>query len=133
MIPFSKPCAFASGLSYIEDVAKSGKLSGQGPYTNICTRSLEKTLQVSGKVFLTTSGTSALEMAAMTLIKPGDEVILPSFTFVSTVNAFASRGAVLVFRNRSTKTTRNLKYLDQLMPISTKSGRFTVFQVPLPA
>ena len=104
MIPFSKPCAFDNGPKYIENVLKSGRLSGQGPYTNLCTQYLEKTLQVSGKVILTTSGTSALEMAAMVLIKPGDEVILPSFTFVSTVNAFASRGAVPVFIDIESET-----------------------------
>lgn len=96
MIPLSKPSNFSSGLKYVADILERGDLCGQGPYTVRCREWFEK-LMSSGKAFLTTSGTSALEMAAMISISPGDEVIFPSYTYASTVNAFVSRGAVPVF------------------------------------
>ena len=82
---------------HIAEVIKSGKLCGDGPYTGRCNEWIVDSTGVSG-AYLTTSCTQALEMAAlMTGIGPGDEVILPSYTFVSTANAFALRGARLVF------------------------------------
>jgi dTDP-4-amino-4,6-dideoxygalactose transaminase len=79
------------------DAVYTGKLSGNGKYTQKCQKWFEETYGF-GKCLLTTSCTDALEMAAILIdIQPGDEVILPSYTFVSTANAFVLRGAKLVF------------------------------------
>lgn len=84
-------------LAFITEAVNSGKISGDDPFTGRCQELLEHELGV-GKVLLTPSCTHALEMAAILLnIRPGDEVILPSFTFVSTANAFVLRGATPVF------------------------------------
>lgn len=83
--------------AYIADVIASGQLSGDGPYTRRCTDWLARTVGTR-KALLTPSCTAALEMAAILCnVQPGDEVIMPSFTFVSTANAFALRGATPVF------------------------------------
>lgn len=104
MIPLSKPFLPPTSVRYLQEVLQSGKLVGQGPWTQLCTRWLED-MMLEGKAFLVTSGTTALEMAAMVIdICPGDEVIFPSFTFVSTVNAFVARGAVPVFVDIEEKT-----------------------------
>jgi dTDP-4-amino-4,6-dideoxygalactose transaminase len=96
-IPFNKPALVGNELSYINAAVASGHISGDGNYTQKCHRLLEASLGVP-KVLLTTSCTHALELAALLLdIRPGDEVIVPSFTFVSTVNAFVLRGAKPVF------------------------------------
>ena len=96
-IPFNKSVFVGSELSYVQDVIKRGHTSGDGFYTKICNNLFEKEIGVK-KSLLTTSCTHALEMVALLLnIKPGDEVILPSFTFVSTVNAFINRGATPIF------------------------------------
>ncbi len=96
-IPFNRPVAFAPAFEYMRQALENGKISGDGEFTHRCHRLLEETLGVP-KVLLTTSCTHALEMSALLLdIQPGDEVILPSFTFVSTVNAFVLRGARPVF------------------------------------
>lgn len=96
-IPFNKPCLLSNEFAYIADAIQRGHVSGDGFYTKKCHILLEQALGVS-KVLLTTSCTHALEMAALLLdIRPGDEVIIPSFTFVSTVNAFVLRGARPVF------------------------------------
>ena len=96
-IPFNKPAYIGTEELYISQVLHSGHQSGDGAFTKKCNAILEQTLGVE-KVLLTTSCTHALEMAAILLdIKPGDEVIIPSFTFVSTVNAFVLRGAKPVF------------------------------------
>ena len=96
-IPFNKPKLVGPELQYIQDAISQGHLSGDGPYTKECEALLEEQLGVA-RVVLTTSCTHALEMAALLLdITPGDEVIVPSFTFVSTVNAFVLRGARPVF------------------------------------
>jgi dTDP-4-amino-4,6-dideoxygalactose transaminase len=96
-IPFNRPCLTGNEYKYIAEAIASGHASGDGPFTRRCHQLLESELQV-GKVLLTTSCTHALEMAALLLdIGPGDEVILPSFTFVSTANAFVLRGAKIVF------------------------------------
>lgn len=92
-IPFNKPQLVGAELRYMQDAIQGGHISGDGPYTKRCEGLLEKELGVA-RVLLTTSCTHALEMAALLLdISPGDEVIVPSFTFVSTVNAFVLRGA----------------------------------------
>ncbi len=97
MIPFNKPYKTGKEYIYIEDAIQRGKLSGNGFYTKKCQKYLEYKYGF-GKCLLTTSCTDALEMAAILIdIKPGDEVIMPSYTFVSTSNAFVLRGARIVF------------------------------------
>lgn len=97
MIPFNKPYLHGRELVYIAKSVASGKISGDGVFTKKCHDFFESKFHFK-KALLTTSCTDALEMAAILLdIKEGDEVILPSFTFVSTANAFALRGAKLVF------------------------------------
>ncbi len=96
-IPFNKPTLIGRELFYISQVILSGRSAGDAGFTRRCHTLLEEALGVPG-VLLTTSCTDALEMAALLLqIEPGDEVIVPSFTFVSTVNAFVLRGARPVF------------------------------------
>ena len=96
-IPFNRPTFTGKEIDYIRDAIESGHASGDGPYTKKCQAFLERELGVP-KVLLTTSCTHALEMVAFLLnIQPGDEVIVPSFTFVTTVNAFVIRGARPVF------------------------------------
>jgi dTDP-4-amino-4,6-dideoxygalactose transaminase len=96
-IPFNKPCLTGNELRYIADAITRGHSAGDGSFTRRCHEILERILGAP-RVLLTTSCTHALEMAALLLeIKPGDEVIVPSFTFVSTVNAFVLRGARPVF------------------------------------
>ena len=96
-IPFNKATLVGAELAYIQEAINGGHISGEGPYTEKCESLLEKELGVP-RVLLTTSCTHALEMAALLLdLAPGDEVILPSFTFVSTANAFVLRGARPVF------------------------------------
>lgn len=96
-IPFNRPCLIGNEFNYIADALKAGHASGDGGYTKRCHALLEQTLGVP-KVLLTTSCTHALEMAALLLnIQTDDEVIVPSFTFVTTINAFVLRGARPVF------------------------------------
>jgi dTDP-4-amino-4,6-dideoxygalactose transaminase len=96
-IPFNRPCLVGHELTYIADAILKGHSAGDGSYTKRCHQLLEKEL-AAPKVLLTTSCTHALEMAALLLnIRPGDEVVVPSFTFVSTINAFVLRGAKPVF------------------------------------
>lgn len=84
-------------MHYIQDAVGTGKISGNGKYTRLCQHYFE-TRYGFGKCFLTSSCTDALEMAAILLdIKAGDEVIIPSYTFVSTANAFVLRGAKIIF------------------------------------
>jgi dTDP-4-amino-4,6-dideoxygalactose transaminase len=96
-IPFNRPTRTDADLAYVQEALNSGHLSGDGPFTRRGQAILEQTLGVS-KALLTTSCTHALELAALLLdIRAGDEVIVPSFTFVSTANAFVLRGAIPVF------------------------------------
>jgi dTDP-4-amino-4,6-dideoxygalactose transaminase len=96
-IPFNKPYMTGKEHVYITEAYTNGMLAGDGPFTKKCHEWLEKNTGAK-KALLTHSCTAALEMAAMLLdIEPGDEVIMPSYTFVSTANAFALRGAVPVF------------------------------------
>lgn len=96
-IPFNRPFAVGKEFEYIRQSIENAHTCGDGPFTRKCHALLEQTLGVP-KVLLTTSCTHALEIAALLLnIQPGDEVIVPSFTFVSTVNAFVLRGAYPVF------------------------------------
>ncbi|MDP2385473.1 MAG: dTDP-4-amino-4,6-dideoxygalactose transaminase [Bacteroidota bacterium] len=97
MITFNKPYLTGKETEYIKDAVSNLKISGDGVYTKKCHKYFEDTFGFK-KVLLTTSCTDALEMAAILLdIKEGDEVIAPSYTFVSTVNAFMLRGAKIVF------------------------------------
>lgn len=96
-IDFNKPSLVGNEFLYIQQAIEAHHISGDGYFTRQCHGFLEKALGVP-KVLLTTSCTHALEMTALLLdIAPGDEIILPSFTFVSTVNAFVLRGARPVF------------------------------------
>ncbi len=97
MIPFNDPFTTGKELEYINQAIANGHLSGDGEFTHRCQSWLEKQLGIS-KALLTHSCTAALEMAAILAdIQPGDEVIMPSYTFVSTANAFVLRGGVPVF------------------------------------
>lgn len=97
MIPFNAPPVVGTELEYMKAAMGSGKLCGDGGFTRRCQQWMEQRFG-SHKVLLTPSCTASLEMAALLLdIKPGDEVIMPSFTFVSTANAFVLRGAKVVF------------------------------------
>src|SRR4051812_18864756 len=96
-IPFNLPYATGNELDFIAEAIASFRMSGDGVFSDRCHAYLEQELNTR-KALLTTSCTHALEMAALLLeIKPGDEVIVPAFTFVSTVNAFVLRGANPVF------------------------------------
>ena len=96
-IPFNRPAILKNEFEYMHQALQSGHASGNGPFTKKCEALLEQALEVP-KIMLTTSCTHALEMSALLLeIRPGDEVIMPSFTFVSTANAFVLRGARPVF------------------------------------
>lgn len=97
MIPFNKPPILGNEEKLIAEAIRNEKLSGNGPFTQRCHEWFEKRLGCE-KALLTPSCTHALEMAAILIdIQPGDEVIMPSYTFVSTANAFVLRGAKIVF------------------------------------
>ncbi|WP_308250071.1 dTDP-4-amino-4,6-dideoxygalactose transaminase [Sphaerisporangium fuscum] len=96
-IPFNRPHLSPRELDYLAEAVRGGSTSGDGPFTRRATALLQE-MTGAGQVLLTTSCTHALEMSAILLdLRPGDEVIMPSFTFVSTANAYALRGAVPVF------------------------------------
>lgn len=122
MIPFNKPYLHGRELEYISQAVASGKISGDGIFTHYCHQYFENRYNFP-RTFLTTSCTDALEMAALLLdIGPGDEVVLPSFTFVSTANAFALRGAKLVFAD-SSDINPNIdhKQIESLVTPATKA------------
>ena len=97
IIHFNVPPFVDTAFEYMRDAVASHKICGDGKYTKMCDSWMEEQFHAK-KVLLTTSGSTALDMAALLCdVKPGDEVILPSFTFSSTANAFALRGATLVF------------------------------------
>ncbi len=121
-IPFNKPFMAGSEFEYIKEAVSSGKISGDGIFAKKCQDFFEKKYSFK-KAFLTTSCTDALEMAALLCnISPGDEVILPSYTFVSTANAFALRGAKLVFAD-SMSTLPNIDpaEIERLLTPKTKA------------
>src|SRR5438876_2847278 len=122
MIPFNKPYAGGNEFEYIRQAVANLHLSGDGPFTKRCQDLLEGSLGVS-KALLTTSCTHALEMAALLLdIKPADEVIIPSFTFVSAVNAFVLRGARPVFIDiRADTLNLDQAQLERLITPRTKA------------
>ncbi len=96
-IPFNRATLLGNELTYIAEAVERGHLAGDGEFTRRCSEILEQEIGVP-RVFLTTSCTHALEMSALLLdLQPGDEVIVPSFAFVTTVNAYVLRGAKPVF------------------------------------
>jgi dTDP-4-amino-4,6-dideoxygalactose transaminase len=97
LIPFNKAALAGNELAYIAQALENMHVAGDGPFTRACNEFLEKHTGAA-RALLTTNCTHALEMTALLLrLEPGDEVIMPSFTFVSTANAYALRGAVPVF------------------------------------
>ena len=98
MIPFNRPPVLETSFDYMRQAAEEqGKICGDGIFTKKCSAWMEERFQAQ-KVLLATSCTHALELAALLCdIQPGDQVIMPSYTFVSTANAFALRGAEIVF------------------------------------
>jgi len=121
-IPFNRPCLAGNEYRYIAEAIANGHASGDGPFTRKCHELLERELGVP-RVLLTTSCTHALEMAALLLdCGPEDEVIVPSFTFVSTANAFALRGARLVFADvRPDTLNLDESRLEALITLRTKA------------
>jgi len=122
MLGFNKPYLTGKELDYIRDAVDREKLSGNGFYTQQCQQFFIKRYGFK-KTLLTQSCTDALEMAALLIdIQPGDEVILPSFTFVSSANAFVLRGAKLIFAD-SEKSNPNIdiNHVRQLITKSTKA------------
>ncbi len=122
IIPFNKPYLSGNETAYIEDAVKSGHISGNGKYTKMCQQFFEKKYGFK-KCLLTTSCTDALEMAAILLnIQQGDEVIMPSYTFVSTANAFVLRGAKIVFADsRSDHPGIDESRIESLITSKTKA------------
>ncbi|MDX7778614.1 dTDP-4-amino-4,6-dideoxygalactose transaminase [Aeromonas hydrophila] len=121
-IPFNKPYMTGKELHYISQSHLNGQLAGDGPFTKHCHYWLEKNTQAD-RVLLTNSCTAALEMAALLLdIQPGDEIIVPSYTFVSTANAFVLRGAKPVFVDiREDTLNLNEKLIEQAITPKTKA------------
>ena len=121
-VPFNKPAYLDLESTYINQVIKSDHLSGDGEYTKRSTKLLEQLFSVP-KALITTSCTHALELTALLLdIQPGDEVIIPSFTFVSTVNAFVLRGAKPVFNDiREDTLNMDERKLEGLITSKTKA------------
>ena len=122
MIPFNKPYLTGKEMQYIEDAVKSGKISGNGLFTKKCQEFFEKEFGFK-KTLLTTSCTDGLEMAAILAdIKEGDEVIVPSFTFVSTALAFVRQGADIVFADSySDNPNIDADQIDALITEKTKA------------
>lgn len=121
-ISFNRPTIQGKEEAYMADAIRRGHLSGDGYYTKECHLLLQQVLGVA-RVLLTTSCTHALEMAALLLdLKPGDEVIVPSFTFVSTINAFVLRGAKPVFSDvRADTLNLDEERLEQLITPRTRA------------
>ncbi len=122
MIPFNKPFLTGKETQYIHEAVNSGKISGNGIFTKKCQHFFEENYGFK-KSLLTTSCTDALEMAAMLAnIQPGDEVIIPSYTFVSTALAFVRQGAVIVFAD-STSENPNIdtEKIEALITSKTKA------------
>ncbi len=122
MIPFNKPYLTGKEAHYLYQAVYSGKISGNGLYTNKCQDFFENKYGFR-KTLLTTSCTDALEMCAILLdIKEGDEIIMPSYTFVSTSNAFVLRGAVIRFADSCIHNPNiNPELIEQLITPKTKA------------
>ncbi|MEB2777553.1 dTDP-4-amino-4,6-dideoxygalactose transaminase [Algoriphagus sp. D3-2-R+10] len=121
-IPFNKPYLTGNELKYVEEAVSLGKISGNGEFTHLCQDFFERRYGFQ-KCLLTTSCTDALEMAAILFdIQPGDEVIIPSFTFVSTANAFVLRGAKIVFvDSRPDHPNMDERLIEELITPKTKA------------
>ncbi len=121
-IPFNRPWFTGNEVAYISDAVNRGHISGNGYYTKKCQQFFEEKYGFR-KCLLTTSCTDALEMSAILLdIQPGDEVIMPAFTFVSTANAFVLRGAKIVFvDSRTDHPGMDEHKLEGLITPSTKA------------
>lgn len=121
-IPFNRPFTTGTEIDYIKQSLENRHTCGDGPFTKKCHALLEQAVGVP-KALLTTSCTHALEMAALLLdIKPGDEVIVPSFTFVTTINAFVLRGAQPIFIDiRPDTLNLDESKLEQLITPKTKA------------
>ncbi len=122
MIPFNKAIYLPQALEYVKDVVSLSKIAGDGKYTRLCNQWMEKRFNAP-KVLMTTSCTAALEMTAILLdIKEGDEVIMPSYTFVSTANAFVIHGAKCVFVDiRPDTMNMDEKLIEQAITGKTKA------------
>lgn len=122
VIPFNKPYLSGKETEYIANAVLAGKISGDGKYTEKCHSFFQEKYGFK-KCLLTTSCTDALEMAAILLnIQPGDEVIAPSYTFVSTVNAFVLRGARIIFcDSRADHPGMNEDLIEGLITTKTKA------------
>ena len=122
MIDFNRPAFVGKELEYINDAVKRGMLCGDGEYTRKCSQWMKDKFQVN-HVMLTTSCTHALEMAAyLAQIQPGDEMIMPSYTFVSTADAFVLRGAKIVFVDIRPDTMNiDEKLIEQAITPKTKA------------
>ncbi len=120
-IAFNDPVILDESFAYIAQVRENRKVSGDGPFTRACHKWFEK--ELGSKVLLTTSCTHALEMMAILAgIGPGDEVIMPSYTFVSSANAFALRGAKIVFVDvRADTMNIDEKEVEQAITAKTKA------------
>ena len=122
MIPFNKPFLTGSETKYIEQAVQSGKLSGNGVFTQKCQKFFEEKYGMK-KCLLTTSCTDALEMSAMLIdAGPGDEIIIPSYTFVSTALAFVRQGAKIIFADsESGNPNLDASKLETLITPKTKA------------
>lgn len=121
MIPFNRPCHLASEREFFTDLfSERPSFLGDQYYTNLCTNILSQ--WTGSKSILVNSATAALEMMALLLdLQPGDEVIVPSFTFVSTANAFVLRGARVVLADCDETGNINLDQVEQLIGPNTKA------------
>lgn len=122
MIPFNKPFLTGSETKYIEQAVQSGKLSGNGVFTQKCQKFFEEKYGMK-KCLLTTSCTDALEMCAMLIdAGPGDEIIIPSYTFVSTALAFVRQGAKIIFADSESRNPNlDASKLEALITPKTKA------------
>lgn len=121
-IPFNKPSIEGKEFTYVVQAVANGHISGDGPFTKKCQVFLEQELGVV-KALLTTSCTHALEMAALLLnLQPGDEVVVPSFTFVSTINAFVLHGVRPIFADiRPDTLNLDERSLEELITPNTRA------------
>jgi dTDP-4-amino-4,6-dideoxygalactose transaminase len=122
MIPYNKPHYTGNELKYIADAMARGKTAGDGYYTEICEAFLCEKYGFA-KAFLTTSCTDALELCALLInIQPGDEVIMPSYSFVSVANAFIMRGAKIIFADSNTQNPNiDVEQIEALITPATKA------------
>jgi dTDP-4-amino-4,6-dideoxygalactose transaminase len=122
MIDFNKPYLTGNEVRYIKDAVELRKLSGNGDYTKKCQSFFEERYKFK-KCLLTTSCTDALEMASILIdIKPGDEIIAPSYTFVSTINPFVLRSAKIIFADSCTENPNvDIAFIESLITPATRA------------